>query len=566
VDASPPPSPAPEATDVGALIGGRYRLQHRIAGGGMASVWEAVDEVLTRRVAVKLLHPHLAADEQFVARFRREAVAVAGLSHPSIVSIYDTCSDGRTEAIVMELVRGDTLRAELDRRGRFEPADAVAVVAEIADALEAAHRAGVVHRDVKPANVLLSTDGRVLVADFGIAKAVDGLELTGIGTTLGTAKYLAPEQVEGAVVDGRADVYAAGVILYELLCGQPPFVAEHEAATALARLQRAPQPPRAHRPELSPELEQVVLRALARDPSQRYPTAGELRDALRAVGGSPAALAVTGPAGPGPPVAPPELPGADPTRAAAVDHTTAAPGLTAAVPAPGPALPAPPPPPPAPPTGGRPGPAPSPAQPSARRRRWGLGLTVGLVAASAVIAVALALQAGDPRPSGDAFQRDPAGSDGAATIAAVTTFDPPGGDGRERDDFVDGAIDDDDTTAWRSECYRSANFGNLKDGVGLVLELSGRTSVGALGLQAAPAGWSAQVHVADDTADTLDGWGQPVGTVAEAGSGLTVIEAGGAEGRFVLLFFTGLGADANPECPGDNPFAVTVSGLTVDED
>src|SRR5688572_10872276 len=196
----------------------------------MASVWEAHDQILARQVAVKVLHPHLGADAQFVARFKREAVAAAGLTHPSIVAIYDTCTEGETEAIVMELVRGPTLRAELDRRGRFAAGEAAHVVAEVADALAAAHAAGIVHRDVKPANVLLSHDGRVLVADFGIAKAGDGLDLTGTNTTLGTAKYLAPEQVDPAIgaVDARADVYAAGVILYELLCGTPPFVADTE--------------------------------------------------------------------------------------------------------------------------------------------------------------------------------------------------------------------------------------------------------------------------------------------------------------------------------------------------
>jgi serine/threonine-protein kinase len=558
VDASPPPPPAPEATDVGQLIGGRYRLQQRIAGGGMASVWEAVDEVLTRRVAVKILHPHLAADQQFVARFRREAVAVAGLSHPSIVSIYDTCSDGSTEAIVMELVRGDTLRAELDRRGRFEPADAIAVVAEIADALEAAHRAGVIHRDVKPANVLLSTDGRVLVADFGIAKAVDGMELTGVGTTLGTAKYLAPEQVEGASVDGRADVYAAGVILYELLCGTPPFVADHEAATALARLQRPPQPPRELRPETPEALEQVTLRALARNPDDRYATAGDLRDALRAAAKAPA-----GPPGPATgPVAPVAggQPGTDPTTASTIDRTTAsgawaAPAAAAAASAP-PAR-----------TGAPPAaPAPSPAQPNARRRRWGFWLTMTLVAASAVIAVALALQARGGGTPDDPFERDGSAESGAVAIAGITTFDPPGGDGRERDDFVGGAIDEDEATAWRSECYRSASFGNLKDGVGLVLELSDAVAVGAVGVVGSPAGWSATVHVADEAAATLDGWGPPVGIAEAAGSGRTVIDTGGAEGRFVLVFFTRLSDEANPECPADNPFAVTVPSLAVDED
>src|SRR3954463_12314876 len=207
-------------TETGRVINGRYRLDRLVASGGMAQVWDATDEVLARRVAVKVLHPHLAADESFVARFRREAVAAARLSHPSIVSIYDTCSDDGCEAIVMELVDGSTLRELLDERKWLEPGQAVTIIAEVADALETAHRGGVVHRDVKPANILLSSDGRVLVADFGIAKA-GAADLTTTNTTLGTAKYLAPEQVEGNPVDGRADVYALGVVLYETLCGRP---------------------------------------------------------------------------------------------------------------------------------------------------------------------------------------------------------------------------------------------------------------------------------------------------------------------------------------------------------
>lgn len=542
----------------------------------MATVWEAVDEVLTRRVAVKILHPHLAADQQFVARFRREAIAVAGLSHPSIVSIYDTCSDSGTEAIVMELVRGNTLRSELDRRGRFEPADAVAVVAAIADALEAAHRAGIVHRDVKPANVLLSVDGRVLVADFGIAKAADGLELTGVGTTLGTAKYLAPEQVEGAAVDGRADVYAAGVILYELLCGRPPFVADHEAATALARLQRAPQSPRELRPELAPELEQVVLHALARDPGQRFATAGALRDALRATGRSPGggrAPAQPGPAWPAP--APTTAPraeagataavsvqnaevGIDPTTAAALDRTTAAPRPEAGRAEPRPA---------APPASVHPQPA-SPAQPSRRRRRIGLGLTFGLVAASGLIAFALALQAGDP-DGGDSFERDPGASgNGGRAVVGIATFDPPagGGDGEERDEVVGAAIDDDPETAWRSECYRLATFRGLKDGVGLVLELSASASIDAVAITSTSGGWRAEVRVADVAAPTLEGWNDVVGELDDAPAGRSVIDTQGASGRFILVFFTGLGTDPDADCPTDFPFAVTVSDLAVDQD
>jgi serine/threonine-protein kinase len=549
VDSSTSPSPAPSGT--GHLIGGRYRLDRRIAAGGMASVWEAVDEVLTRRVAVKLLHPHLAADEQFVARFRREAIAAAGLAHPSIVSIFDTCSDGSTEAIVMELVQGTTLRAELDRRGRFDPADAIAVVAEILDALRTAHQAGIVHRDVKPANVLLSTDGRVLVADFGIAKAADGVDLTGAGTTLGTAKYLAPEQVEGKPVDGRADLYAAGVILYELVCGRPPFVAETEAATALARLQRDPPPPRSIVPELSPALEAVILRALARDPDDRYPTAAELRDALRSVGSPRSGLPPAG-ARDGMPVPP-----ADPTIAGSIDRTTAA---VAAYPPP-PTAP-PPPSPAAPPLG----PDRSPAQPSSRQRRWGVGLTVGLVVVSGAIALVLAVQAADDRPrSANPFERAP-DEPAAATIVDAAAFDPPPGDRSERDGAVDLALDGDAGTAWRSECYNSAAFGGLKDGVGLLLQVDATGSPATLGVDTPLGGWSAVVYAAAEPAPALDEWGPPVGSVDTAAAGQNTITLEGASAPFLLLFFTALPSEANPECPGGHPFAVTVAELAVGQD
>src|SRR5579885_1904037 len=248
----------------------------------MAQVWEATDEVLTRRVAVKLLHPHLAADATFVERFRREAIAAARLAHPSIVAIYDTCSEDGTEAIVMELVRGTTLRALLDERGYLEAPQAVAIASQVADALSVAHRAGIIHRDIKPANILLSEDGRVLVADFGIAKAGEGADMTGTGTTLGTVKYLAPEQVRGDPVDARTDVYALGVVLYECLCGRPPFVADSDAATALARLHQQPLRPRNIRASISKPMDDVVMRALSLEPAGRYASAGDLRAALLA--------------------------------------------------------------------------------------------------------------------------------------------------------------------------------------------------------------------------------------------------------------------------------------------
>ncbi|MCB0962861.1 MAG: serine/threonine protein kinase, partial [Acidimicrobiales bacterium] len=263
---TPPPSGAPPEQLAGRLLAGRYRLNRPIASGGMARVWEATDETLARRVAVKLLHDHLARDESFVHRFRAEAVAAARLSHPAIISVYDTFSVDGLEGIVMELVVGTTMRADLDQHGPMRLEAALAIGTQVADALGAAHASGLVHRDVKPANILLASDGRVLVADFGIAKAVEGQDLTGTGTMIGTAKYLAPEQVQGAPVDGRADLYALGVVLYEALAGQPPFAADTDAATALARLQHDPAPLRSHRAEVPPAVEAVVLQALARRP------------------------------------------------------------------------------------------------------------------------------------------------------------------------------------------------------------------------------------------------------------------------------------------------------------
>ncbi|MBU3702051.1 MAG: serine/threonine protein kinase [Acidimicrobiia bacterium] len=263
-------------------LAGRYRMVRPIASGGMAEVWEAHDETLGRAVAVKLLHPQFAADPTLRTRFHNEAVAAARLSDPRIVAILDTADlDGR-EAIVMELVRGRTLREWLDERTALEPVEVVHIGAEVASALAAAHRAGVIHRDIKPANILLSDDGRVMVTDFGIAKVLDAPDLTRTAQVLGTVKYLAPEQVEGGPVDGRTDIYALGAVLYEMLCGEPPFRAETPAALALARMHRDPTRPSAILPRVPVDLDETIMRALARTPAQRWSTAVDLRAALLA--------------------------------------------------------------------------------------------------------------------------------------------------------------------------------------------------------------------------------------------------------------------------------------------
>ena len=248
----------------------------------MAEVWEASDETLGRAVAIKILHPQFADDPTVRARFHTEAVAAARLVDPRIVAILDTVDIDGCDAIVMELVRGRTLREWLDERGALDPVEVVHIGAEVATALAVAHRAGVIHRDVKPANILLSDDGRVLVTDFGIAKVLDAPDLTRTAQVLGTVKYLAPEQVEGGPVDGRTDVYALGAVLYEMLCGEPPFRAESPAALALARMHRDPTRPAMILPRVPLDLDETVMRALARRPTDRWATATDLRAALLA--------------------------------------------------------------------------------------------------------------------------------------------------------------------------------------------------------------------------------------------------------------------------------------------
>jgi len=249
----------------------------------MAAVWEAEDRVLTRRVAIKVLHPHLAGDDGFRVRFRREAVAAARLAHPHIVTTYDTGRDSDVAYIVMELVEGTTLARLLKAEGPLPLPKAVDIAVQVADALACAHTHGVIHRDVKPANILLRSDGHVKVADFGIAKAGAGNDLTRTGVVMGTAKYLSPEQVSGSPADACSDVYALGIVLYEMLCGAPPFVGDTELSTAVARLTAAPESLRERRADIPRSLEAVALRSLARDPGARFRTAEEMRAGLLAV-------------------------------------------------------------------------------------------------------------------------------------------------------------------------------------------------------------------------------------------------------------------------------------------
>ena len=262
----------------------RYHITSHLARGGMADVYEGQDTLLNRRVAIKVLHSQFSSDEAFVKRFRREAQAAANLSHTNIVAIFDWGQSAGTYFIVMEVVDGRSLRDVLKSEGALLPRRATEVAAETAAALSIAHQAGLVHRDVKPGNILLAKDGTVKVTDFGIARAWDdSQELTRTGAVIGTATYFSPEQAQGASADERSDVYGLGVVLYEMLTGRPPFTGDSPMSVAFQHVSVEATPPSSLNPDVPPSLDAVVTKALRKDPSARYQSAEEMRQDLLAV-------------------------------------------------------------------------------------------------------------------------------------------------------------------------------------------------------------------------------------------------------------------------------------------
>ena len=263
------------------LLLGRYRLTRRIAVGGMSAVWEAVDTTLERPVAVKILSETYAADPSFVERFEAEARAAAGLSHPNIVGVFDFGRDDGHEFIVMELLDGETLAERLRRDGALPPEEAARLAATVADALDAAHRGGIVHRDIKPGNILLTRDGEVRVSDFGIATSVDQDTLAHADAMLGTAAYIAPERISGLPATPASDIYSLGVVLYLMLAGRPPFEGDSPLALAMAHANDEPPPIRDVRPEVPEFLDRACRKALAKDPAGRPASAAAFAATLR---------------------------------------------------------------------------------------------------------------------------------------------------------------------------------------------------------------------------------------------------------------------------------------------
>jgi serine/threonine protein kinase len=269
-------------TLINKLFDGRYRIVRKLGSGGMADVYLSEDEELGRRVAIKILNDRHANDESFVERFRREAKNAASLSHPSIVSIYDRGEAEGTYYIAMEYLDGRSLKELVVARGPMPIGDAIEFTRQVLGALRFAHRKGVVHRDIKPHNVMADADGRLKVTDFGIARAGVS-QMTEAGSIIGTAQYLSPEQARGAGVDQRSDLYSVGIVLYEMLTGTVPFTGESPVEIAMRHLSDTPRPPSLQRPEIPPDLDMVVLRALAKNPDDRFQTAEEMDAELERV-------------------------------------------------------------------------------------------------------------------------------------------------------------------------------------------------------------------------------------------------------------------------------------------
>lgn len=508
-----------KATEPNTRLAGRYVLRELIDTGGMASVWRARDEVLARIVAVKILREELALDQEFAKRFQREAVAAARLTHPNIVSVYDTGIDDEVSYIVMEHSEGRNLREVLDERKSMEPEEAAALAAPVLSALAYAHANGVIHRDVKPANILVGDDGRLRVTDFGIAKAAfAGTDLTTTGKALGTVRYLSPEQVQGGEVDARSDLYSMGMILYELLTGRAPFQAESEMAIALMRLNDDPLPPRAFRGGIPRGLEAVVMRAMARDPDQRFQSADSMAAALeRAVG-------VAGLAGTHPfPV-----------------------GRTRQMQRPA-------------------GRGQAERAPSSAFRSWMLVPLIVIVLAAAAIAAGLAigrLELGGPlgvRPAPNSPSPQQTTALSEVTIAEAGDFDPQGQDGREHPEDAGLAVDGNADTSWGTDHYNSAEFGNLKDGVGLLLDLEQTTEVARITVSGPIRGWTFQIQAGPGVTTSFEPLPAVDGstTFTMGPSGEVVVDLKPVMASRLLVWITRLGAD-------DGRYAAAIAEVTVE--
>lgn len=543
------------------VLGDRYELRQRLGSGGAGSVWAGHDRALDRPVAVKLLHANLAHDPAVEVRFRTEATAAAKLTHPNAVLVYDVGRDDGDDYLVMEMVTGTSL-ANVVARGRLPHGAAAAVGAAVGSALGSAHRAGIIHRDVKPGNVLLTTDGQAKLADFGIARALGDLEsrLTRTGTVLGTARYLAPEQLRDDPLDARADVYSLGVVLHEVLTGAAPFGEGGAIEVATRRLTTSLPAVTALVPEVPPELAEIVDWATQVEPQARPADGDHLAEALRRFVPVDAGQVIAERVhATGTGTRRPEPPDRSPAAGVAADGAARPHETTTALASSGSSRAATPPseatatlaaaPPEADVTDG------GGASRGSRRVPGWLAL---VLAAAAVVVGVLVVAPGVDRddgaspaptaPQGD--EDDGEGeSTGALTIADAGDHDPLGPGQQERPEDIQLAIDGYPDTFWPTESYNSADLGGLKEGVGMWVQLDEAADIGRVDVRLTADAGELELWVADgvpDTGQTPDQWGQLVGqgTIEDTGVRFDFSERE-VRGETLLLWFTELPAGGN---------------------
>jgi eukaryotic-like serine/threonine-protein kinase len=495
---------------IGTVLSGRYKLEAKLGSGGMSTVYLARDTTLDRQVAVKVLHREMSEQEDQLQRFRQEARAVAKLSHPNVVAVIDAGEDGGHPYIVFEYVEGETLKQRISRLGALDPQEALAYAIEIARGLTVAHNRRMIHRDIKPQNVLIDAEGRAKLTDFGISRQLEQDGMTATGRVLGTTDYVAPEQAMGHAVDQRSDIYSLGVVLFEMLVGQVPFHADSQVGVAMKHVNEELPDVQQRRPELSAAAAMVVERATAKDPDRRYQQVGELIDDLST------ALEV-------------EAARAGGTNGEATSVLDAV--------------------------------APEERKlSSGRGRRSWLAIALIVLAAGAVLLAVQLIGSGNGPGGGGALK----GKGSPVALAEAADYDPQG-DESEDPETVSFAVDGDPTsTAWSSEHYDTEDFAGTKTGpnpgVGLYVVAKSTTTPSEMLVQSPSPGWDAEIYASPSgPPGELSEWGEPVGEVSDAEKNEEIELHLGSPAKYFLLWFT----TAAPSQEQEGRYQVEISDVKL---
>jgi serine/threonine-protein kinase len=491
---------------IGTVLSGRYRLEAKVGSGGMSTVYLARDETLERRVAVKVMHREMSDQPDQIERFRREARAVAQLSHPNVVAVIDAGEDGGYPYIVFEYVEGETLKQRIDRLGRLPVDEATAYAIEIGRGLAAAHARRMVHRDVKPQNVLIDAEGRAKVTDFGIARTLEADALTKTGRVLGTTDYVSPEQAMGHGVDARSDIYSLGVLLYEMLTGDVPFHAETVVGVAMKHVNEQVPDVQTVRPEVSNALAAVVERATTKEPAKRYASMAEFLSDLE--GALEVEVARSG-----------------------APHSQATNVLDA---------------------------VPARSKLLTSRRMSAAGVVI--VLAAVVAALLIAALTGNSHKQ---VESSAAASGAPIQLAGAKDFDPEG-TGGEHPELTGDAIDGNAGTGWHTETYTTSPSlpEDGKSGVGLIVSTAKPVAARQMTIRSTEGGWAARIYGAAATPATSPSessdWGPPVGSVPDASTNDTVQLNATGKSRYFLIWITKLSPT-----PVEGGYRVQINEVTL---